>query len=107
METVAVQYLGGCAEVYVPDAGVTALRGENGQPGPPVEVPATQAGTEPFVRPVEAGDDLTWMQSRTVETGDVDDDGNPVTVVMVLDPGSGLLAQVDSWRRADATGQEG
>jgi hypothetical protein len=90
VETVAVQYLGGSAEVHVPEAGVTAQRGEPGEGGPPVEVPAAVAGRAPGGRPARPGDDLQWLESRPVPSGGIE----------VLDPGEGLLAQVDLWRRA-------
>lgn len=90
METVAVQYLGGSSEVYVPAAGVTATRGEDGKPGPAVEVPAGLAGREPFWR-AQVDGDPDHLQTRA--SGEF---------VEVLDPGTGLLAQTDLWQRAVA-----
>jgi hypothetical protein len=105
---VIVEYLGPCAEVYLPQCGVTAARGE------PVEVPDEVAGREPDqgwrrALPGEMTPSGGWTPAgwplRDGQT--FDHEGNPVWYTR--DPGEGLLAQEDSWRRAASVsaGEEG
>lgn len=98
MSMVAVQYLGGSAEVYIPAAGLLAHRGVNGQPGDPLEVSEQVAGREPgdWHRPErnEAGGVVEQVPEHWHRA--VDAAGEAI----VQDPGSGLLAQPDVWARA-------
>jgi len=86
---VAVEYLGPSAEVYLPQCGVLAARGE------PVEVPDEVAGRAPG----------PW---RAAEPGEVTPGGGWTAIGWPLhqlgdgtwltrDPGEGLLAQEDAW----------
>ena len=83
---IVVTYLGGSTEVYIPHAGRTCRRGES------VEVEDHVAGTEPGDWHVPAADETVpdgWHR-RVNDLGDLE----------VQDPGSGLLAQTDTWSRA-------
>lgn len=84
-ESVAVEYLGGSDEVHIVAAGVTVQRGGT------VDVPAEVAGREPGEwHPFGEADPEHWP-AKLAEDG---------SMILTHDPGEGLLAQVDTWRRA-------
>ena len=87
MATVAVKYLGGSDEVYVVDAAAAVKRGGT------LDVAADVAGQEPGPWAPRTPDTPAHWPTRLGEDG---------STIEAHDPGSGLLAQTDTWARAAA-----